>query len=123
MKITALDRAIFLLTLFGSIAAMLLSGFVIGSRGGTAQVVIEVNGAVYGRYPLEPHVLEIRNQYGYNRIEIMRSGVYITDSDCPDRREVSEGMISRSGQALICLPHRLVVRISQEGGEADVSTY
>ena len=49
--------------------------------------------------------------------------VRVTESDCPDRREVAEGEISRRGQSLICLPHRLIVRIAQEGGETDASTY
>ena len=108
MRATKLDRAIFVATVSLSAAAMLASGLVAGR--GTRRVVVEVDGEAYGVYPLD-------------RIEISPDGVRVTESDCPDRREVAEGEISKRGQSLICLPHRLIVRIAQEGGETDASTY
>ena len=40
-------------------------------------------------------------------------------SDCRNQVCVNHAPISRSGESIICLPHKLVVRI-QSGKEADV---
>ena len=53
-----------------------------------------------------------------NIVVIHDSGVYIESADCPGRDCVKMGRISRAGEEIICLPHRLVIRI--EGGEAEI---
>lgn len=42
--------------------------------------------------------------------------VYVIDADCPDRMCVNTGRISRAGQSIICIPNRLSIRITGEGG-------
>jgi len=36
---------------------------------------------------------------------------YLKEADCPDGLCVGMGKISRSGQSIICLPHKVVVDI------------
>ncbi|MBO5407792.1 MAG: NusG domain II-containing protein [Clostridia bacterium] len=53
---------------------------------------------------------------GYNQLRIENGTVTIVGSTCPNRDCMRMGSISKEGDILICLPHRLVVRL--EGGDA-----
>jgi len=53
---------------------------------------------------------------GSNVLMIEDGEVYMEEADCPDRLCVKQGRISGTGQAIVCLPHRLVVVI-EEGEE------
>ena len=44
----------------------------------------------------------------------------VSDADCPDRLCVRQKAISRKGESIICLPHKLVILIeSMEEGDVD----
>lgn len=51
---------------------------------------------------------------GYNILVISKDGVYIREADCPDRLCVKHRKISKGGESIICLPHKLVVQIEAE---------
>lgn len=55
-------------------------------------------------------------------IEIRNRTVAVHSSDCPDKRCVRAGTISRAGEMLICLPNRLVITLTGSEQEADVMT-
>lgn len=56
---------------------------------------------------------------GYCLTVIVNDGtVSVVSSDCPDKICVTTGKISEPGQAIICIPARVVIEIS-EGGESD----
>ncbi len=69
-------------------------------------------------YPLsEERTEEFLSPDGGRNILVISAGeAYMQDADCPDRLCVEQGRISRTGQTLTCLPHRLLVTI--EEGEA-----
>ena len=46
-----------------------------------------------------------------------KAGICVAVSDCPTQDCVHTGMIYRSGQSIVCLPARIVIRL--EGGAAD----
>ena len=46
-------------------------------------------------------------------------GLYVADADCPTQDCVHTGHISRSGQSIVGLPARVIVRL--EGGQKDES--
>ena len=46
-----------------------------------------------------------------------KSGLCVLLSDCPTQDCVHTGMITRSGQSIVCLPARIVIRL--EGGMAE----
>ena len=68
-------------------------------------------------YPLSEDIeVTLRPQGGgYNRLVIRDGEAWIEEADCPDRLCAGQGHISKTGQSLICLPHKLTVTI--EGGE------
>ena len=90
-------------------------------------IVIEVDGQLYGKYNFNEitstKYIEIRTQYGYNKVEIEKNRVRIVEADCPDQLDVLAGWISKSNQMIVCLPNRVVIRIEGEAGEIDGVTY
>ena len=45
------------------------------------------------------------------------AGICVAHSDCPTQDCVHTGIITRSGQSIVCLPARIIIRL--EGGAAD----
>ncbi|MBQ9608104.1 MAG: NusG domain II-containing protein [Lachnospiraceae bacterium] len=50
---------------------------------------------------------------GYNIVIIKDGGVCVKEADCPDKICVNHKKISKVGEAIICLPHKLVVEIRE----------
>ena len=69
-------------------------------------------------YPLaENKEIEICDADGEsNRLVIDGGEAWIAEADCPDGLCMKQGRISKEGQSIICLPHKLVVVI--EAGKA-----
>ena len=80
------------------------------------QVVINVDGTEYGRYPLDrDRVIEIQNGDRLNIVTIKDGGVSMTYSTCKNQICVHEGEVTVPGQLIVCLPNYVIVEI--EGGE------
>lgn len=52
---------------------------------------------------------------GTNHVVIKDGTVHVTEASCPDKVCVNQGTIQRTGEAIICLPNRMIARIT--GGE------
>ena len=65
-------------------------------------------------------------QYDYYNVVVISGGtVSVTEASCKNQVCVKHGRISRSGESIVCLPNRMVVRIengSEEGGGYDSVT-
>ncbi|MGE4282705.1 MAG: NusG domain II-containing protein [Clostridia bacterium] len=120
------DKIIVAFMLFVSLIGMLVVNVFIYGNAGTA-VVIEVDGQVYARYNFSeitsPKYIEIRTQYGYNKVEIDKDKVRVAEADCPDKLDVLAGWISKSNQMIVCLPNRLVVKIEGKDTGLDGVAY
>lgn len=112
LKFSSADICVMLLV---ALAAVIMFCLASGSGGQATVCVIEIDGEEFARYDLpllaQEKVIEIDNQYGRNTIVIDKHGAAVTYSDCADKHEVKTGKITTSGQSLICLPHRLTVRL------------
>lgn len=82
-------------------------------------VEVYSKGKLYKKLPLKKDAKKItftvKDELGTNVIEIDKAQVKIIDADCPDKICVKAHGISKPGEALICLPHKLVVKIIGEG--------
>lgn len=106
------------LLLAGALA--LVFHFTGGDPGGSVQV--KVDGKVVGTYALaEEQTVPFDTKYGHNQLTIEDGKARMTESDCPDHYCEDQGSISRSGETIVCLPHRLVVEVVS-AEDADVDT-
>ncbi|MBN2259150.1 MAG: NusG domain II-containing protein [Clostridiales bacterium] len=53
----------------------------------------------------------IDNELGYNKILINNGVVTMLEADCRDQICVLSKAISKAGETIVCLPHRVVVEI------------
>jgi len=121
VKIPFLNKAdivlgvVLLILGFGSMA------FVRISPADSSVVEISVRGQIVKTLPLSENCeYELSDDYGFNKIVVNDGSVYISESDCHGKDCVAIGRIKSEGQIILCLPHRLMVRIVG-GGEIDAS--
>ena len=83
----------------------------------TANVVVTIDGEVYGTYPLsEDRTERIELPDGsYNILVISGGYADVTEASCPDQICVKHNHIRYSKESIVCLPNKVVVTV--EGGE------
>lgn len=83
-------------------------------EGGMVQVVED--GEIIAEFDLSEDITyEIVTENGTNTLVIEDGAASVTDADCPDGICVNHSAISKDGESIICLPHKIMVRIT--GGE------
>lgn len=92
----------------------------------TANVVVTIDGEVYGTYPLsEDRTERIELPDGSYNILIISDGYAdVSEASCPDQICVKHNHIRYSKESIVCLPNKVVVTV--EGGkenEIDGSTF
>ena len=88
-------------------------------RGEGSAVRVEVDGTVMGTYPLsvdrEVEIVTGENGEELNLLVIKDGKATIATATCPDGICAAHKPISREGESIICLPHKVVVTVI--GGE------
>lgn len=105
---------IFITVLLVAVAALAMGLFLLRGEGST--VTVEVNGEAYGVYPLDRDtVVEIVTGDGTERNRlVIRDGVaFMETATCPDGICSAHKPISRTGECIVCLPHKVVVTITR----------
>lgn len=59
----------------------------------------------------EEIILETHDNDGYNLVKIENGNVSIIEADCPGQYCVTKGEISKAGEIIVCLPHKLTVEL------------
>lgn len=99
----------------------LIFGIVMGKSYNQTYAEITLNGKFYKKIILSEHVgedtLDIKSDYGYNVIDIQDQSIKIIDADCKDQICVKSGFISKPGESLVCLPHKLMVEIKSNNSQ------
>lgn len=94
------------------LAALVCCGLWLLLRQDGGAVIVEQNGRETARYALnEDRTVRIEGEDGYNLLVIKSREVYLSEADCPNHLCVKTGKIRYAGQSIVCLPHRLAVRI------------
>ena len=95
--------------------------FLLRQDGGT--VIVEQNGQETARYALsEDRTVRIEGEGGYNLLVIEGGEVYLSEADCPTQLCMKTGKIRYAGQSIVCLPHKLAVRITGGASGLDAVT-
>ena len=89
-----------------------------GSTDGS-YAVVWVEGAETSKYRLSRNGRYVLNG-GTNTMVIEDGKVHMEDAECPDKLCIHMGTISYTGQAIICLPNKLVITIEGVPGETDL---
>ena len=103
----------------GVLLVSILAAFLL--RGSPANVAhVYLDGSLIETMDLsavtDPLFVSIESNLGVNTILIERGRICVSDADCPDRSCVRQGWITGGYIPIVCLPHRLVIRL--EGGGA-----
>lgn len=98
------------------LAALVLYLFLRPGEPG-AWAVVTVDGRETGRYALaQDRRITVGDGASYNVLDISHGEAAVVEANCGDHTCVRTGAVSRQGETIVCLPHRLTVRI--EGGAA-----
>ena len=62
----------------------------------------------------ENQVIRIDAGNGYNLIQIQDGTICISEADCPDQTCVHMGTLKAENPPIVCLPHKLIIRFSEE---------
>lgn len=100
-----------------SLLAVAAVGFVylnfFRSKGDTVE--IRVDGKLYGVYSLSQEIHEdiITDKDGkqLNRFVISNGTAFVETATCPDGICSAHSPIFRTGESIVCLPHRLVITV------------
>lgn len=100
---------------------LLLIQRVYGNAQDEADIVkITVDQKLYGTYDLNKNqTITIQNDLGINTIQIQNKDVWMEEADCPDGYCKEQGHISKNKQTIVCLPHKLVVEISDDSEKSE----
>lgn len=122
MKKHRWDFVIIIVLLLGAGLSWILINNFYYSQGN--YVEISVDGELEKTLSLDKDtVYQIKTKKFKNIIEIKDGQVYMKEADCPDHLCVKQGKISKSGQTIICLPHKIIVTvISDNDAEVDAHT-
>ncbi|MBO7689999.1 MAG: NusG domain II-containing protein [Clostridia bacterium] len=102
------------------LAGILALAFRFSGGEAAGSVRVKVDGKVVGTYFLsEEQRIPFDTKYGHNLLVIEDGEAYMAESDCPDHYCEEQGRISKTGETIVCLPHRLVAEAAS-GTEADI---
>ena len=94
--------------------------------GKTEGAVIQIvrDKTVIESHPLTvDQQIELSNESGSNTLLIQDGKASMIAADCPDGLCVQQKAIGYNGETIVCLPHKLVIRVvSGEEGEVDIAT-
>lgn len=79
---------------------------------------IKISGKFYENIPLssskDEQTFVIKTAHGNNTITIKGDTIQIVEADCHDALCVKQGIASKVGESIICLPHELIIEIKGE---------
>ena len=77
-------------------------------------VIVSVNGKEINRFSLLQNTTYKIDEYGHNTLIIENNAAWIESANCPDKLCINHGKISKSGECIICLPNKLVIKITND---------
>lgn len=95
--------------------------FVYLPRQSTADYVeIQVDGTITATYPLTENRTETikTNADFINTFTIKNGSVTMMHANCPDKVCLHTPAISKNGESIVCLPHKVVISIHHQSEEA-----
>lgn len=83
-------------------------------KGGGVEVTVDGESKAF--LPLDENdSIRIDMENGYNVVTVQDGEVMVTEADCRDQICVEHKKIRKTGETIVCLPHKLVVTITGDG--------
>lgn len=114
LKTTTGDK---ILIIFLVIFSIIFSVWINMSTSETSDlyISIQVNGEELKTIEFTEEIIgktfEIKTEFGRNVILIGDKNVRVIEASCPDKLDIKQGIIDKSGQMLVCLPNRLIIEL------------
>ncbi len=87
-----------------------------GSRGD--RVAVLINGAETASYPLSEDLETVIQTGDDTNVLVIRDGeALVKAANCPDGICVGHRAISKEGETIVCLPHKLVIKVVSSAEE------
>ena len=84
----------------------------LGSAEDGGKAVITVDGQVVQELPLdEDTTYRVETPEGYNIVEIKDGWADVIEADCRDGLCADQKCVHKTGETIVCLPHKMVVTI------------
>ena len=102
-----------------AVLALLSLRLLTGRRTGTVVEVMQ-DGAVLREIDLSAVAEEYSFEVewpggGSNTVRVQPGRVCVSGADCPDKICVAQGWLSDEAAPIVCLPHRLIIRVKDAG--------
>ena len=99
------------LLVFGLLAAIIIPRLLPSGE----RVSVEIDGKAVAVYPLDEDTRVALDPDGdgkdVNILVIKDGAAYVESADCRDGICVAHSPVSKEGETVVCLPHRLIIRI------------
>lgn len=116
-------RADIILIILLAVIGIVLSGYIFLSPKGEGETLeIRQNGKTIMTLPLANDTQKTITgpNGGSNTFYIKNGTITMNSADCGDKTCIRTGTISKAGESIVCLPHRLVLTITS--GDADAES-
>lgn len=81
-------------------------------------VVVSIDGKEKYRYSLNKDAEHLIKNGEYENLLCIKDGkAYVTEANCRDKICVSHRAVSKTGETIVCLPHKLVISVEDEANE------
>ena len=101
--------------LIGVLLLAALSPLMINSGSEKNFALIKVDGVLVRKLDLSAEArLELEAGGGKNIVEIKNGAVSVAEADCPDKICVRRGAIKHVGEAIACVPHKVLIEIAED---------
>ncbi len=101
------------------LAAVLAAALAAQERGGLLYAEVWQEGVLVERVLLEDDTDRVIELDGHNTIVLKGKTAVMQAADCGDQVCVRTGVLTRAGQAAVCLPNKVVLKLSGESPEVD----
>lgn len=126
-RMKPLDLVIILLLILLSFLPLVIFGYQQGQVAANENetlAVLRVNGKELKTFDLSDAKKTYTYKYvdedgDYNLIEVSDGKIRVKDTNCGDLICVRRGWISKKGESIVCLPHKLVIDIQSSAGGDD----
>jgi hypothetical protein len=111
-NLTLGDKVLLTILVSGTLASYFLVGKVAGPG---ATVLVQVDGHIQHKAELKKNaVFSVHGEVGELVVEIRDGTVAVIQADCPNRICVRTGRRGRTGDVIVCVPNKTIIRIEGE---------